>query len=154
MQNICKKLIPLTEIAKIKSDIELSISLVSDLQIKKINHEFRNKNQATNVLSFPSLDENLVRKLGLVKVTKGLPHVFLGDIVISFDSLKKESLAQKKNFDNHLTHLILHSLLHLIGFDHEDDKMAKKMENLEIKILKKLNINNPYILDGRLAKQV
>ena len=71
-------------------------------------------------------------------------NLLLGDIVIAYETVKKESLAQKKKFHEHLTHLILHSILHLIGFDHEDEKMAKIMENLEIKILKTLKIQNPY----------
>lgn len=145
----CKKLILLTELKEILTknfELELSISLASDAQIRKINSQFRNKNKATNVLSFPALNENLVRKIGLKKLTKSTKYLFLGDIIIAYETIKKESLAQKKNFRNHLVHLLLHSLLHLIGFDHEDEEMAKKMENLEIKILKKLNIKNPYLI--------
>ncbi|MBU6339336.1 MAG: rRNA maturation RNase YbeY [Rickettsiales bacterium] len=154
IKETCEKLIPLTDLKTILNknfakgfELELSISLVSDTQIKKINSQFRNKNKATNVLSFPALDENLVRKIGLKKLTKSTKYLFLGDIIIAYETVKKESLAQKKKFRNHLTHLILHSILHLIGFDHEDEKMAKEMESLEIKILKKLNIANPYLID-------
>lgn len=147
ISKICEDLILLTEIKKIlnkKITLELSISLVSNYQIKKINLEFRGKNKPTNVLSFPVLDENLIRKNGLQKTVGTCQHLFLGDIVIAYEKVKKESLAQKKNFYDHLTHLILHSLLHLIGYDHEDDKMAEIMESLEIKILKKIGIANPY----------
>lgn len=148
IEKTCKKLILLTELNKIiKKDFELeiSVSLVSDLQMKKINLEFRNKNKPTNVLSFPALDENLVRKSGLKKAIGPCNYLFLGDIIISYQTIKKESLAQKKKFCDHLTHMILHSILHLIGHDHEDKKMAESMENLEIKILKTIGINNPYI---------
>lgn len=147
IKKTCETLIPLTDLKKILKknfELELSILLVSDQQIKKINSEFRNKNKPTNVLSFPSLDENLVRKIGLKKAVGPHNYLLLGDIIISYDTLKKESLAQKKKFRDHLTHLILHSILHLIGFDHEDEKMANTMEALEIKILKKLAIANPY----------
>ena len=147
INKICQKIIPLTEINKILTknfELELAILLVSDRQMKKINAEFLNKNKPTNVLSFPFLDENMLRKIGLKKVIGSANQVFLGDIVISYETIKKESLAQKKKFCDHVTHMILHSLLHLIGHDHEDEKMAEIMENLEIKILKKIGIKNPY----------
>lgn len=144
---ICQRLIALTDLKQLKeTELELSVSLVSNLQIKKINTEFRHKEKATNILSFPALDEYLIREIGLKKLIKNDPYLFLGDIIIAYETVVKESLAQKKNFTNHLTHLILHSILHLIGYDHEDEKMAQEMEKLEIKILKKLNIKNPYLL--------
>jgi probable rRNA maturation factor len=115
--------------------------------MKKINLEFRGKNKATNVLSFPALDENLIRQIGLKKLAGADEYLFLGDIIIAFETLKKESLAQKKKFHDHLIHLILHSILHLIGYDHEEEKMAKIMEDLEVRILKKLKIKDPYQLN-------
>jgi probable rRNA maturation factor len=147
IEKICKKIIPFTDLKKIlvkDLTLELSVSLVCDAQIKKINQQFRQKNKATNVLSFPALDEKLLRKVGLKKAIKPYQHLFLGDIIISYETLKKEALAQKKKFKDHLTHLILHSILHLLGHDHEDKKMAEKMEGLEIKILKNFKIANPY----------
>ena len=123
VERLAKKLISL-----VKSDAqELAISLVSDRQIKKINLQFRDKNKPTNVLSFPAFD-----------------RLFLGDIVIAYETLEREAKEQKKKFNDHLTHLILHSILHLLGHDHEEEKMAQKMEKLEIKILKQLDIENPY----------
>jgi probable rRNA maturation factor len=123
VEKLAKKLILLT---KAKAQ-ELSISLVSDLQMKKINFQFRDKNKPTNVLSFPAFD-----------------HLFLGDIVIAYETLECEAKEQKKKFRDHLTHLILHSILHLLGHDHQEEKMAEKMEKLEIKILRQLGIDNPY----------
>ena len=123
VERLAKKLISL-----VKSDAqELAISLVSDRQMKKINFQFRDKNKPTNVLSFPAFD-----------------RLFLGDIVIAYETLECEAKEQKKKFNDHLTHLILHSILHLLGHDHEEEKMAQKMEKLEIKILKQLDIENPY----------
>jgi probable rRNA maturation factor len=147
VEEVCKKIIPFTDLKKIlKKDLtlEVSISLVCDAQIKRINSQFRNQNKPTNVLSFCALDEKLIRKVGLKKAVKPCKHLFLGDIIISYETVKKESLAQEKKFEDHLTHLILHSILHLIGYDHEDKKMAKTMEGLEIKILKNFKIKNPY----------
>jgi len=150
VEKTIQKIIPLTDLKKILKKnfiLEISVSLVSDLQMKKINLEFRGKNKATNVLSFPALDENLIRQIGLKELVGADEYLFLGDIIIAFETLKKESLAQKKKFHDHLTHLILHSILHLIGYDHEEEKMAKIMEDLEVKILKKLKIKDPYQLN-------
>lgn len=150
IEESCKKIIPLTDLQKILKKnftLEIAISLVSNQMIKKINFEFRNKNKPTDVLSFSNLDEKLLRKIGITKLVQGTNHLFLGDIVIAYEITKKESLAQKKNFYDHLNHLLLHSILHLIGHDHEEKKMAEEMENIEIKILKKLGIKNPYIIN-------
>ena len=145
VKKIGEKIISLTDLGKIlKTHIEVSVSLVSDQQMKKINFEFSQKNTATNVLSFSALDENLIRKIGIKKAIGASDHLFLGDIVIAYETLKKEAAEQRKKFADHLTHLLLHSVLHLIGQDHEEEKMAAEMENLEIKILKKLGIKNPY----------
>ncbi len=147
IEKTCKKIVLLTDLKKIVTsdfELEIAVSLVSDAQIKKINAEFRGKNKATDVLSFSNLDENLIRKSGLKNAVGSDKYLLLGDIVIAYETIKKESLAQKKKFYDHLTHLILHSVLHLIGFDHEDEKMAQEMEKTEIKILKHLKISNPY----------
>lgn len=144
IEKITKKLISLSEISIFKNHLELSISLVSDTQIKKINHEFRKKNKATNVLSFSFLDESAIQKTGFEKYTKKMQHIFLGDIILAFETIKKEAISEQKKFIDHLTHLILHALLHLIGYDHEQEKMAKKMEKIEVEILKKLKIKDPY----------
>lgn len=143
VEKICKKLIAETELKKILKKnirVEVAVSLVLDREMKKINFEFRAKDKPTNVLSFPAIDWNLLKK----NTRQIKDFLYLGDIVIAFETLKKEALAQKKPFENHLTHLILHSILHLLGHDHEKEKMAKIMENLEIKILKKFKIANPY----------
>lgn len=143
----CKKIILLTDLKKILTPnfhLEVAISLVSDAQIKKINSQFRGKNKATNVLSFSNLDENFIRQFGLKKAVGSSKYLLLGDIIIAYETVKKESLAQKKKFYDHLTHLLLHAILHLIGFDHEEEKMAEKMEAAEIKILKHFKIKNPY----------
>ncbi len=150
IEKTCKKIIPFTDLKNLlKKDftLEIAISLVSNVQIKKINSQFRNKNEPTDVLSFLSLDENLIRKIGLKKAVGSTNYLFLGDIVISFESLKKDAILQKKSLRNHLTHLILHAIMHLIGYDHIEPKMAKIMEQKEIEILKKLDIKNPYKLN-------
>ena len=135
---------PLVEFLNKKINFDLSISLCSNLQIKKINREFRGKDKPTNVLSFGNLDEKIIQQSGLNKAIGVNKYIFLGDIILSYEYILKEANDNEKDFKNHLTHLLLHGILHLLGHDHEEEEMAKIMENLEIKILQELNINNPY----------
>ncbi|MCK6417404.1 MAG: rRNA maturation RNase YbeY [Alphaproteobacteria bacterium] len=107
---------------------EVSILLADDTFIKDLNKTWRGKNKATNVLSFP-------------QDTPGI----LGDIVLAQETIAREAKAQRKSFAAHLTHLVIHGYLHLIGYDHENKADARKMEDLEIKILTSLKIKNPYI---------
>ncbi len=135
---------PLLEFLDKKINFDLSISLCSNLQIRKINREFRNQDKPTNVLSFGNLDEKIIQKYNLKKAIGTNKYIFLGDIILGYEYILNEAKNHKKNLKNHLKHLLLHGILHLLGHDHEEEKMAKIMENLEIKILKELNINNPY----------
>ena len=75
----------------------------------------------------------------------GKDKLLLGDIVLSLDKLRKEAEDQSKKFNNHLTHIIMHGFMHLLGFDHENEKEAKVMEEREKDILLKLSIDDPYI---------
>jgi len=135
---------PLSEFINRKINFDLSISLCSNLQIRKINREFRGKDKVTNVLSFGNLDEKIIQQNGLNKAIGTNKYIFLGDIILGYEYILKEAKEHEKDFKNHLTHLLLHGILHIIGYDHEEEEMAKIMENLEIKILKEFNINNPY----------
>lgn len=114
--------------------IEISIIFTNDNNIRKINKEYRNCNKATNVLSFPLYEKELFNLKD--------NYILIGDIILSYDTIKNESIDI--TFKDHLTHLIIHSILHLFGFDHTEDKEAEEMERIEIDILKKMNINNPY----------
>lgn len=122
-----------------KHIIEISITFSDDDKIKKINHEYRNINTATNVLSFPLFENEFLKEYNIN------PYISLGDIILSVETLEKEALEQNKTFNTHLVHLIVHSFLHLFGFDHLKENEAEIMENLEINILEKLNIQNPYL---------
>ena len=97
----------------------------------ELNSCFRKKKSATNVLSFSSNS----------KFNKTL---FLGDIIFSIETILKEAKRDNKTVENHLIHLFVHAVLHLLGYEHETEEQAKKMENLEIKILSNLQIDNPY----------
>ena len=109
----------------------INFSFVSEEEIRKLNLTFLKKDKPTNVLSFPSPATDLNQDL-------------LGDIAICIDIIKKESYEQGKEAADHLIHIILHSVLHLVGYDHEDEASANKMELLEISTLKKIGIANPY----------
>ncbi len=113
--------------------IETSVLLANDKTLQELNNNFRGKNKPTNVLSFPS-------NIGL----DAKKSIYLGDIAISYNTLYNESLEQGKSFKDHFTHMLIHSILHLLGYDHIKEKEAKAMEQLEIKILSLLKIKNPY----------
>jgi probable rRNA maturation factor len=148
IKKIVRKLIKLSPIYPFISKqhiISLEISLLSDRQITKINQQFRNQNKATNVISLAVIDKE-INNMGLEKFFANNRHIFLGEIFLSYERLLKEASNENKDFTSHLTHLILHSILHLIGFDHIEEKEADIMENIEISILQQINIKNPYFI--------
>ena len=119
---------------KLEKKIEsrpINLNFITKKEIQDLNSKFLNKDQPTNVLSFPSDGLDL---------SDGL----LGDIAICPEIISYEADDQNKDRQNHLTHIILHSLLHLAGYDHQEESSAELMESLEIKVLKKLGIANPY----------
>tara|TARA_B110000003_G_scaffold143793_1_gene144974 strand:- start:609 stop:974 length:366 start_codon:yes stop_codon:yes gene_type:complete len=118
-----------------ESDIgesELLIRLVSPLEIQVLNKEYRSKNQVTNVLSFQS------------DVPEEVGEQILGDVVICVDVVREEALVGGKVFLDHLIHMAIHGILHLLGHDHSDLTSADKMELIEINFLDKIGIKNPY----------
>ncbi len=123
------------DIANQNNNIEFSIVLTNDNEIQKLNSEYLHKNKPTNVLSFPAQDFYL----------DNISPIFsLGDIVISYETLKKECIEKRISFNDHFTHLLIHGFLHLLGFDHVYEEEAERMENLEIAILTQLGIQSPY----------
>lgn len=120
-------------------DKELSVLLTGDDHIAELNEELRGHSRPTNVLSFPHMD--FINGVPEDDITS---EVF-GEIIISYETLLKEAQEQGKEFNDHLAHLVVHSTMHLLGFDHIDEAEADKMENIEIEILSKLGISNPYL---------
>ena len=113
-------------------DSELVVRLVSPIEIQALNKEYRSKNQATNVLSFSS---DIPLEIG---------ESILGDVVICVDVVREEAVLGGKVFSDHLSHMAIHGILHLLGYDHDDLSSANKMEGIEIDFLKKIGLNNPY----------
>ena len=113
-------------------------------QIRQLNNKFRGKNFPTNVLSFPASVENYEVKSNSTPTEANNPHE-LGDIAIAFEICEKEATESKVKFEHHVYHLIIHSVLHLLGFDHEEEENAAKMEKIEVQVLAKLGISDPYL---------
>ncbi len=122
-------------------NIEFSVHLCKDDFIKELNNKYRHKNQPTNCLSFPA-EELMPRNLSQENFP--FKEAFLGDIIISLETTRNESHMQNKIFKDHFSHLLVHSILHLFGYDHENDEDAGIMENLEIVILSNIGISSPY----------
>lgn len=114
-----------------KEDYQISIVFTNSEKIRELNKTYRGKDSPTNVLSFAFNDD-------------GSNNLMLGEIFISYAVIENEANIQNKSMENHLMHILIHGILHLIGYDHNEDEEAEEMEALEIELLKKININNPY----------
>ena len=114
----------------------VSILWTNDAEMAQLNSQFRQKDVATNILSFPAFDGLPDARLK--------PLIFLGDMALGFETLSKESEQNQRPVEHHLAHLFLHGLLHLVGFDHQEQVEAEKMEALEIQLLSEIDIPNPY----------
>lgn len=124
------------------TDMEMTIRIVDSEEIQQLNQQYRGKNKTTNVLSFPfempelSLPTNFDADESLSN--------FLGDIVICAQVIDQESEQQNKILKHHWAHMIVHGSLHLLGYDHVEEQEAQEMESIEIAILQKLAIDDPY----------
>jgi len=115
-----------------KAGASVSLLLSDDAAIQRLNASFRGKDTPTNVLSFPA------------PVMPGDPEPSLGDIALAYETCAREAEAEGKALADHLTHLVIHGTLHLLGHDHETDAEAEAMEALETRVLAGLGIADPY----------
>ena len=147
IEDVCKK-----TIAKVfeneavpfsSSKREIGLLLTTNDRMLDLNKVYRKKNAPTNVLSFPN---------GLQRFDE--TPIFLGDIAIGYSVTLEESIEANLPFLNHMQHLLVHGCLHLLGFDHEETDDAEEMERVEIKILRDLNIDDPYDLSAQSNKKV
>lgn len=130
-------------------DCEITLLACDDARIATLNAEFRGKPQPTNVLSWPAQPlAPPAEGAAPPPPEQGFDGMFeLGDIALSHDTCAREAGESGKPFADHLTHLIVHGVLHLLGYDHETDGDAALMEGLEIEILGILGLDNPYSAD-------
>jgi probable rRNA maturation factor len=120
----------------VDQDTEIVVRIVDEQESAELNEQYRHKQGPTNILSFP------------VEVPDGIELNLLGDLVVCAPILEKEALEQHKALADHWAHIIVHGVLHLLGYDHIDETEAELMENKEITILNKLTIKNPYLQDN------
>ncbi|MBL8628117.1 MAG: rRNA maturation RNase YbeY [Rhodospirillaceae bacterium] len=118
----------------VKKSVEISLVLSTDARVRVLNRDYRGKDKPTNVLSFPAADD-----AGLMSDV-----LMLGDIVLALQTTQKEAKAENKPFKAHTAHLVVHGVLHLLGYDHELERDALKMERMERLILADLGIADPY----------
>lgn len=116
----------------VSSAQEITVRIVELSESQQLNHDYRGKDKPTNVLSFP------------FDAPPGIEIKLLGDLVVCAEVVKQEALQQHKNHMHHWAHMIVHGTLHLLGYDHVEDDEAEYMEALEIIILNKLAIDDPY----------
>lgn len=122
--------------AGVLDDVELTLRLVDTEEIRQLNHEYRDRDYATNVLSFPAELPEDVQSL--------LPIRLLGDVVICGQIVQREATEQDKPLVAHWAHMVIHGCLHLLGYDHIEPADAERMEALEIEVLQGLGFANPY----------
>ena len=117
------------------TDVEVAVRVVAADEIRDLNRRYRNRDSATNVLSFPAGD--------FQGLPPGSPRP-LGDIVVCASVVDEEARQQGRSIADHWAHMIVHGTLHLLGFDHEDEHEADAMEALETRILASQNVTDPY----------
>ena len=142
IQEVIKSAIDYLNLEKTLSDFSMSIILADNNFIAELNNKYANKDKATNVLSFANFQFKHAKPVEKLDIEEA----DLGDIILSFEKIKLEACEQNKSFQDHAVHLIIHGLLHILGFSHYEAKEASLMEGLEIQILKTLNISNPYCI--------
>ena len=116
-----------------KTQAGVTIVLSNNARMRALNYQFRGRDQPTNVLSFPAVRNYAVDSA-----------LSLGDVVLGLETVKSECQKYGCSLDEHLTHLVVHGCLHLLGFDHSTDAEATRMEGLETTILKRLGVPDPY----------
>lgn len=122
--------------------LDVAIVLSTDETVREFNKNYRHKDKATNVLSFAALEQMDPHEIALL--SENAQAFSLGDVMLAFETCSKEAHEQGIALKNHVAHLVIHGILHLLGYDHENDHDAERMESLEIKILETLGIENPY----------
>ena len=135
---------PHSELAASSELVEVSVRLTSDAEVQALNRQYRGKDKSTNVLSFPMVQADL---LETVSQNGDDGELLLGDIVLAHGVCASEAAEKGVSLDAHATHLIVHGLLHLLGYDHQGSAEAEHMESLERDVMAKLGLHDPYNRD-------
>ena len=123
---------------------EVEILACDDNRIAELNFDFRGIEKSTNVLSWPSVDRSPGSEGQFPTKIMRDSDGFMGDIAMSYDTCLREGNVSERKVEHHISHLFVHAMLHLMGFDHENDKDAALMETIEVEILGKMGIDSPY----------
>jgi len=118
-------------LAALEEDAEVALRIVDETEGRELNRDYRGKDYATNVLTFPLTDD----------------PILMGDIVLCHAVVEKEALEQNKPVEAHYAHLVVHGMLHMQGYDHETDEEAEVMEELETQIVTNLGYADPYLIE-------
>ena len=122
--------------AALEEDAEVALRIVDEAEGRELNRDYRGKDYATNVLTFPLADD----------------PVLMGDIVLCHAVVEKEAQEQSKPLEAHYAHLVVHGMLHMQGYNHETDEEAETMETLETQIVMKLGYADPYLIEKEAIK--
>lgn len=123
--------------------IEISLRLTSDAEVHGLNRDYRGKDKPTNVLSFPMVQPDLINTLS--NADDG--EILLGDIVLAYETCAREATERNVPLEDHAAHLIVHGILHLLGYDHMNDAEAEAMEAIERDVMAALGLHDPYTVE-------
>ncbi len=133
-------LTPFADLAKAAATIEISVRLTSDDEVRIFNRQYRQQDKPTNVLSFPMVQPDLIETLA--NTDDG--EVLLGDIVLAHETCAREANERGVSLEDHAAHLIVHGVLHLLGYDHMTDSEGEAMEAIERDVMASLGLHDPY----------
>ncbi len=119
-------------------EAEASVVLSNDARIRVLNAAYRGNDNATNVLAFPAMDPTQPYP------AEQPPPLLIGDVIVAFETAVAEAMLERKELADHLCHLVVHGMLHLLGYDHQTGDEAEEMERLEAAVLASLGVADPY----------